>query len=158
MADTNREAVLRMIAEGKIAPEDGTKLLQALNEAEGREQSAAAVPARAGGKGKFLRVICKMTDAEGKTVDGADRMDVDVNVPIKFARRLAPVLASSMPENAKEKLAQGGYDIESIVSLLEMLDEDMEGRDLVNVSIGSNMMDNDKFQSGAEMKVRVYVE
>jgi hypothetical protein len=155
MSNMNQQTILRMVAEGKITAEEGAQLIEALYEAKETERLAPPIPLtqempRRTGKGKFLRVIVKVGDDSAKS---EDKVNMDVNLPIQFARKLAPLLETGMPEKAKEKLEKSGITMESIAPLLESLDEDMEGRDLVNIDVSEGMTDGE----GA-VKVRIYVE
>ncbi len=71
-----RIKILQMIQDGKISPEDGAKLLEALNRSAGGRPAAAA-PARTPGEdGRYLRV--RVTDSfTGKA-------KVSVNLPLSL--------------------------------------------------------------------------
>lgn len=161
MSNLNRETILRMIADGKITAEEGMELLEALDAAgEPRPAPLSAAPKAQNiggpvarpGQGKFLRVIAKIDNAESASGENSD-IDVDVNLPIKMAHRIAPMLEQMIPEDAQDRMSQNGLDMATLVALLETLDEDMDGRDLVNVTIKGND-DEDK----ADIRVRIYVE
>ncbi len=158
MNQLDQATILRMVSEGKITPEEAAQLLEALNESERANIPPAPPtpptppipprppmpPAAAPGKGKFLRVIVKGIDP-----DKGEEIDVDVNVPMKLARKLTPMLDKMIPENAQKHMRESGVEIAMILAMLESIDEDMEGRDIVNVKIGDGT---------DAMWVRVYVE
>ncbi len=153
---SDRETILHLVSEGKITPEEGAQLIQALGESEaparrGPAERPVPGPARAG-KGRFLRMIVKVSPEEGDA-NPDKSVDVDVNVPISLANRLAPMLENVIPPEAQRNMDEKGFDIGTIAALLSTLDEDMEGRDLVNVTVGKGMTEGQ-----GEVRVRIYVE
>lgn len=149
----NRETILRMVADRKITPEEAAELIEALDEAERKPAPPpptpiAPRPPKAAGAGKFLRVMVKV---DGNGDENVDNVDVDINVPINLAKKIAPMLGGMIPQDAQERMESKGVDLEMIAGLLSSLDEElMEGRDIVNISaIGDD---------GETVKVRIYVE
>ena len=153
MTKMDQQSILQMVSDGKITAQEGAQLLEALGETEmpaapvpvsaPARTSSFDTPAAVAGKGKFLRVIVDGKDEKN------DEIDVDINVPIKLARRLGPMLEKMIPEDAQTKMNEKGVDMVMILAMLETLDEDMEGRDLANVTVGSGE---------DTMRVRIYVE
>lgn len=83
-----RMQILNMIRDGKVSPEEGAKLLSAL---EGSQKSELAANAAAT-KGKFLRV--RVTDmSSGKTKVNVNLPLALVNVGLKMGAKFAPDLA-----------------------------------------------------------------
>lgn len=91
MATTEeRLKILKMIEEGKISAEDGTKLLAALS-AGPRPSGAVPAPPVSGGQARFLRV--RVTDS----LTGKAKVNINlpislVNVGMKIGARFAPDL------------------------------------------------------------------
>lgn len=164
MSNTNTEAIIRLVSEGKITAEEGAKLIEALNEEQKPKDAVkptyvqAAQPSAAPrtGKGRFLRVIVKVdSDNDEAQENGkSEKVDIDVNVPLNLARRIVPMLDGVIPADAQAQMQENGVDLVTLVALLETLDEDMEGRDLANV----NVTGTSKKGKNENIKVRVYVE
>lgn len=84
-----RLRILKMVEQGKISAEDGSRLLEALSTADRRRSQAAYPSAPAAGAGRWLRV--RVTDAR----TGRNKVNVTipmglVDVGLKMGARFAP--------------------------------------------------------------------
>jgi len=134
--------ILRMVQEGKVTPEQGAQLLEAL------KGPSSGVPSVTGGRPRFVRVMVKVAD-EGKN----EKVMVNANLPVALAD-----LGLKMAQSAKitkdgetivlgEYLKNlGGVDISTI---LQMVKEGAEGK-LVDVSVDGN--------KGEKVRVEVVVD
>lgn len=111
--DEQRLQVLQMISEGKVTPEEGARLLDALGE---EEKAAGEVrPRTARGKsGHMLRI--RVVDEDGTRVN--------VNVPLGLVRSATRLATRVLPNEAREAMNRQGIDlseidIEELVSALE---------------------------------------
>lgn len=131
--------VLEMIREGKITPEEGEKLLSAM-----QIDSKPEAP-KAKAKNTMLRVRVDVTDPEKK-----EQAKVNVNVPLTLAKKAAGLI-SLIPKDAKTELANQGIDLEAIdiAELIGMFEDGLLTEELVNVQAGDD-------EKGA--KVRIYVD
>lgn len=90
MATTEeRLRILRMVEQGQISAEDGSRLLDALSAGERRRSQSAPPGAGAAGSGRWLRV--RVTDAR----TGRNKVNVTipmglVDVGLKMGARFAP--------------------------------------------------------------------
>ncbi|MBX3046447.1 MAG: hypothetical protein KF701_08590 [Anaerolineales bacterium] len=89
-----RIKILQMIRDGKISPEDGAKLLEALNRSAGVRPSATMGRTPAPGEeGRYLRV--RVTDMNtGKT-------KVSVNLPLSLVDTGINIASNFVPEVAQ---------------------------------------------------------
>ncbi len=131
--------VLEMIREGKITPEEGEKLLAAMQIDSKPEASKAKA------KNTMLRVRVDVTDPEKK-----EQAKVNVNVPLTLAKKAAGLI-SLIPKDAKAQLANQGIDLEAIdiAELIGMFEDGLLTEELVNVHAGDD-------EKGA--RVRIYVD
>lgn len=111
-----RMRILNMVKEGKITPEEGARLLEAL-EANPGTTSRSPVTRTDTGMGKSVHI--RVTDR----VSGQTK--VNVAVPL----RLALMVKSLIPESEKLKLLDKGIELDT---LFQTLDEGTTGN-LVNV-------------------------
>ena len=84
-----RLQILRMVEQGKITAEDGSRLLEALSAGERRRSQLATPPGASVGSGRWLRV--RVTD----TRTGRNKVNVTipmglVDVGLKMGARFAP--------------------------------------------------------------------
>jgi hypothetical protein len=130
---SERAKILKMVAEGKITPEEGEKLLSRLDPAKASTAMVKSdVDTGNGGSGpiKYLRVV----------VDGTDK--VNVRVPIGLIRT-GIKLSTLIPLHASEHLTEHGIDLtqfnnmsgdELMEALRELrVDVDTEDGDIVRV-------------------------
>jgi hypothetical protein len=104
-----RKKILRMIAEGKITPEEGDRLLGALRETDGRS--------------RFMKV--RVTDSDGKRTKA--RIDIPIGV-IKAALKLGTLFKGVIPEGQKiniqgKEISLDGITPEMIESIIAELGE-----------------------------------
>lgn len=105
MATTEeRMKILKMIEDGKVTPEDGSKLLAAL--ADGRHGQSAQASARATGAGRWLRV--RVTD----TATGRSKATVQIPIGLidaglKIGAHFAPEVAGVDMSNVLEAVRSG---------------------------------------------------
>jgi hypothetical protein len=84
-----RLRILKMVEQGKISAEDGSRLLDALSAADRRRSQAASTAGAAAGSARWLRV--RVTDAR----TGRNKVNVTipmglVDVGLKMGARFAP--------------------------------------------------------------------
>ena len=114
MATTEeRMKILKMIQEGKITADEGSKLLAALRESrEPRRQPAPNVEVRKG----WLRV--RVTDmSSGKT-------KVNVNLPIGLVDAAMNIATQFVPEMGVEELGQAIKDSTMTGKIVDVIDEE----------------------------------
>lgn len=129
-----RKKVLQMIAEGKITPEEGERLLAAMGEPDPSTKASSESRNRAGPDAigpRWLRIH----------VDTSEGERVRVNVPWKLAR----FAMNFIPKEARARLGEEGFDISSIIDGIEGL---VSGADGEIVSVDTSEGD----------KVRIVVE
>ncbi len=129
-----RRRVLRMVAEGKITPEEAERLLDALKENEA-STAAAGAPGQQPARPKFLRVVIERPAGvcEGEKC-------VSVRVPLSLVRagvRLASVLPGTAGDHVARQLKERGIDLvalaasgerlEAVVANLRDLTVDLDG-------------------------------
>lgn len=107
-----RMQILKMIEEGKISAEEGSKLLQALTGKDERRRAAGADGAR------WLRV--RVTDLD----TGRNKVNVNipmslVNVGIKMGARFAPNVEGVNFEEISEAIKSGAQG-----KIIDVVDED----------------------------------
>ena len=117
MATTEeRMKILKMVEEGKISAEDGSKLLAALSDA--RKTASGPAPLNLGGEARWFRV--RVTDlATGKTKVNVNIPMGLVNVGIKMGARFAPGLEAEQMEAVAEALRSG-----AVGKIVEATDEE----------------------------------
>lgn len=86
-----RLAILRMVAEGKVRPQEALELLGALQPAA----APATSHARAATTGAVLRVHCEM-----------DEKECDFSVPLEAAGEIAQMLPPDMAERVPPRMLQ----------------------------------------------------
>jgi hypothetical protein len=95
-----RMKILKMIEEGRISPEDGTRLLAALSKGEPRK------PAEGSGDARWLRI--RVTDlASGRLVVNANLPVSLVNVGLRMGARFVPEMNGEQMDTIGEALRQG---------------------------------------------------
>lgn len=144
--DTDQTTILRLVQEGKLTPQEGAQLLEAMSGAgkaapskpfpAAARQEAEAAPRK--GKGRFLHVVVKVQQEASEGESKQQDVDVDINVPLALARNILPMLERAIPADARRQIEEQGVDLTAVVGMLQTLDEDMEGRDLVNAVIHQN--------------------
>ena len=129
--------ILNMVKDGKISPEEGEKLISAMNESD--------KPRKKNAKYTMLRVRVDVADPK-KT----EQAKVTINVPLTLAKKAAGLL-SLVPKDTKAELNEKGIDLDGIdlKELIEMFEDGELTEELVTVDVGDN-------EKGA--KVRIYVD
>jgi DNA-binding transcriptional ArsR family regulator len=129
---TERERILKMLAEGKISVAEAEELLDALSKNKPAEDTTATP---SGKKPKYLRVQVDPGNKSGKE-------QVNIRIPLQLIRAGAK-LASVVPSEAREKVNRAlhekgiGLDIndlnseklESVIESLGDLSVDVDGED-----------------------------
>jgi len=129
-----RKKILQMIAEGKITPEEGERLLSAMGEPGPSTKTFSESRNRTGPgatEPRWLRI----------QVDSSEGERVRVNVPWKLAR----FAMNFIPKEARTRLGEEGFDISAIIDGIEEVVSGAEG-EIVSV------------ESSAGDKVRIVVE
>jgi hypothetical protein len=131
-----RIKILEMLKEGKIGVADAEKLLAALSPGAG----GADEPPKSGSKPKYLRVLVE----PGPRSESQDK--VNIRVPMKLIRA-GLKLAAFIPKEARAQVSTAlkdkgidadwenisPEDLEQIVSQLDDLTVDIQGKDKVRV-------------------------
>ena len=91
--------VLKMVEEGKVSPEDGTRLLEAIRSKAGRR-----APALQGAGGRALRI----------NVLGEDGEKVNVAIPLVLAR----LAVNFLPASAIEAMEREGITVDELKQLI----------------------------------------
>jgi len=135
--------ILGMVKEGKITPEQGAELLEAMK----RPSAGAAAAVMSGGKPKFVRV--KVDIQGGKN----ENVAVNLNVPIALADLALKLLEGAKIQQGDQTIVVGEYlknlggmDVASILALVK---EGASGK-LVDVNV--------KGSDGEQVKVEVTVD
>ena len=122
-AENERMRILRLLADGKITPEQAGNLLEALGpqpEFRGVVRTAAQPPAPSGA-GRTLHIKIEEPDGD----------KVNIAVPLSLASTITKLLP-------KEKLAQRGIDLDALLSQLQSGEQEfikVEGKDGEKVRI-----------------------
>jgi hypothetical protein len=99
-----RKKILGMIAEGKITPEDGERLLAAMGEPAASSPpppDGGHVPAQRSSTHRWLRIH----------VDTSEGERVRVNVPWKLAK----FALNFIPKEARARLGDEGFDVSEVI-------------------------------------------
>ena len=129
--------VLEMVKNGKITPEEGERLIAAIQPNEKQPVSKNSK--------SMLRIRVDTTDPAIE-----NQAKVNVNIPLSVAKKAAGFL-SLVPKDVKSDLSEQGIDLDSIdlKGLIEMFENGDLTEELVNVEAGTP-------EKGAI--VRVYVD
>lgn len=139
----NEEAleILKMVKEGKVSPEQGAELLQALKTAP------PSVAAPGGERPRFLRVRVNVNDEKG------EKVVVNVNLPVALADLLLKIGQSAEIKQDGKTIRLGEYLKEmggvDISTILQMVKDGAEGK-LVDVDVQGD--------KGEKVKVEVIVD
>ncbi|OQA14130.1 MAG: hypothetical protein BWY62_01131 [Firmicutes bacterium ADurb.Bin356] len=138
--EQNRVEILNMFKEGTLTLEEAAELLGALSQPE----TEIALKDTRGRKRKKLRI---QVDAAENGSSGKTK--VNVALPISLVKSLSPLIAKSLPAEAKDEMSKAGVDLEAIIGSLDTLIESAEEEDIVNIDTGG---------SEDMAKVRVFVD
>jgi hypothetical protein len=129
--------VLQMVKDGKITPEEGEKLISAMDESDAPRQK----------KTKYTMLRVRVDVADPKK---SEQAKVTINVPLTLAKKAAGLL-SLVPKDTKAELSDQGIDLDGIdlKELIEMFEDGEITEELVTVDAGDD-------EKGA--KVRIYVD
>jgi hypothetical protein len=105
MMDEERMRVLEMVEEGKITPEEGARLIEAVAK---REESA--LQPTTGAAGRALRV---------RVTEGDDQTKVNVTVPLSLAR----LALKFIPRTALEALEDEGISADDLGELIASVEK-----------------------------------
>ncbi len=134
--------ILEMVREGKVTPEQGAQLLEAL-----RSQPSGVAALPAGEKPKFLRARVNVTGG------GNEKVSVNVNLPVAMADLALKMLEKAEFTKDGEKIKFGEYVKElggmDVATILQMVKEGAEGK-LVDVDVEGD--------EGEHVKVEVIVD
>jgi hypothetical protein len=135
--------VLEMVRDGRVTPEQGAQLLEALS-SQPRELGAGA-----GQRPRFVRVRVNVREREGE----GDKVAVNLNLPIAMADLALKVLQDAKFTKDGETIQFGDYlkNLQGmdISTILQMVKDGAEGK-LVDVEV------DDK--NGDQVKVEVIVD
>ena len=133
--------ILKMVEQGRVSPEQGAQLLEAL------KTGASRVPEPGGARPRFVRVRVD--------IKGGDReaVAVNANLPIAMADLALKIMQEAKVTRDGETIQFGDY-LKSlqgmdISTILQMVKDGAEGR-LVDVEIGGD--------KGEKVKVEVIVD
>lgn len=135
--DEQRMQVLQMISEGKITPEEGARLLDALGQDEKEPGEIRPRPAR-GKSGHMLRI--RVIDEDGTKVN--------VNLPLGLVRSASRLATKVIPNEAREAMNRQGIDL-SEIDIEELVNE------LENGTGDGRLVD---IQDEDGTKVEIYVD
>ncbi|MEV7185708.1 hypothetical protein [Kitasatospora sp. NPDC093102] len=127
-----RRQILEMLAEGRIAAEEASRLIDALEPKSSPSPSQAAAGPKAGPK--YLRVV---VDA-AQTPDGQGPTNVNIRIPLQLLRagvRLAAFLPPQALTAVNEELSRSGVPISLAELDPQHLDALVDHLDEVSVDI-----------------------
>jgi len=134
---SEKEKILKMVANGKISVEDGERLLRAVNENETNDKSPGnLIPIKPKKEKKTMgkgKIIIEIQSTKGE--------NIKLNIPLKLGK-----LASKMiPKDRISDIEKAGIDIQDIIESISDTIDDID-EDILNIS--SPTGDN----------IRIYVE
>lgn len=142
MGDEERARILRMVADGKLSPEEAASLLEAVESEPEPQVSSYSIPPGAdyGGYGRSSEQEVKVRGREGRRTRPPRAVVIQIKengenkVNIRIPLGLARAAKKFIPRQAQNYLA--AYEID----LQEFLDgaNDMEGGTLLEVKDGEN--------------------
>lgn len=119
-----RIKILQMIQDGKISPEDGTKLLEALNRSAGARPAATGRTPAPGEEGRYLRV--RVTDMD------TGKAKVSVNLPLSLVDAGVSIASNFVPAVAHADI-MGAIRSGALGKVVDV--EDEEARQHVEIFI-----------------------
>ncbi len=137
---TERERILKMLADGKISVAEAEELLEALSQ---NKQAEESTPTPSGKKPKYLRVQVD----PGKT---SLKQQVNIRIPLQLIRA-GVKLASVVPSEAREKVNRALHEKGIGLDISDLTSEKLDG---VIQSLGEMSIDVD----GEDEKVRIFCE
>jgi hypothetical protein len=143
---SEEKRILDMIAEGKISPEDGLELLNALkSDKVVNDNDIITSPSATNKTYNFLKI---------KVISDEDITRVNVNIPLKLVKALgglATNVSKYLPEDAKSAMRNQGIDISEIdiEAILKAIEEGAVEGPFVDVEVDEH---------GVKTRVLIYVE
>jgi len=135
--------ILGMVKEGKITPEQGAELLEAMK----RPSTGGAIAMASGGKPSFLRV--KVDIQGGKN----ENVGVNLNLPIALADMVLKLAEGAVFKRGDQKIVLGDYIKRlsgmDMASVLQLVKEGAAGK-LVDVNVSG--------EEGEKVKVEIIVD
>ena len=135
--------ILAMVKDGKLSPEQGAELLEAMKAPTG----GTATAVMSGGKPKFLRVKVDVQEPE------ADTVAVNMNVPLALADLVLKLLEGATFQRGDRTIVVGEYlknlggmDVGAVLALVK---EGASGK-LLDVNV--------KEKNGDQVKVEITVD
>ena len=98
--------ILSMVKEGKITPDEGSRLINALNEVK---DSSNAINR----KYKWLKILVKSKE------NSSTKENVNLKIPlnlVKAALKIGGKFSFAMPEEAKDKMEKNGINIKELIN------------------------------------------
>ncbi len=128
--------ILEMVKNQTITPEEGEKLLSAINQNEPIKKRSAGY--------SMLRIRVDTHDP-----DKNENAKVNVNIPLSIAKKAASFL-SVIPKEAKNEMMEKGIDLEAIdlKGIIEMIENGEITEEIVDVKSGDD-------ETGTTVKVYV---
>lgn len=136
-----RKAILDMLAEGKITPEEAEQLIAALE--RGQPPTATSSEVRPKGKAKYLRLVVD-------TTENGEPGRVNVRVPLQLLRagvRLAALIPPRALARANEQLNRSGIPLDLTQLKPDQLEELIEQLTEVSLEV-----------DGTESQVHIFCE
>ncbi|MCD6246777.1 hypothetical protein J7J58_07770 [candidate division WOR-3 bacterium] len=99
--------ILEMVKEGKLSPDEGSRLINALNDKDRDEQSNNHQK-----KSRWLKIVVKSKENSPK------KENVNIRIPLnimKTALKLGGKFNFAIPEEAKLKMEEKGIDINELM-------------------------------------------
>jgi len=99
--------ILEMVKEGKLSPDEGSRLINALNDKDRDEQSNNHQK-----KSRWLKIVVKSKENSPK------KENVNIRIPLnimKTALKLGGKFNFAIPEEAKLKMEERGIDINELM-------------------------------------------
>ncbi|MDR3645387.1 MAG: hypothetical protein P4M02_09975, partial [Clostridia bacterium] len=124
--------------------EEADSLLNALQSRAAGAQEPVVMKDSRGRKPKKLRIAVDSND-------NSDKSKVNLSIPLSLVRTVGPMMAKSMPREARDKLDENHINLEEILSNIDELIDGNEGEDIVNIDVGDD-------QDRSKQKVRIYFE
>ncbi len=134
---SDKEKILKMVAEGKISVDDAEKLLKAINEARSTERQSNHIV-------KFAEKIKGATPLSGKIIIDIQSAKGE-NVKIKLPLKLANLALKMIPKDKVSELDRDGVNLRDILSNISTLVDEVDD-DILNIT------------SVSGDSIRIYVE
>ncbi|MBU2511016.1 hypothetical protein KJ966_06750 [bacterium] len=134
---SDKEKILKMVADGKISVEDAEKLLKAINEARSTERQSNHLV-------KFAEKIKGSSPFSGKIIIDIQSSKGE-NVKIKLPLKLANLALKMIPKDKITEFDQDGVNLREILTNISTMVDEVDD-DILNIT------------SASGDSVRIYVE